>query len=257
MLALLFAAAGVRSAPAAVGSTDSIPGPPWFQENLVYYRSFDGAADPVVNTDGISQAEKGASEVIGDGSFGQGRLIHSLTLQGAVLSPHQPRTVSFWWALPKDLAIDGGFSLFGITGGGYIGAFCRGKGEWCALQRPAGVLQVQYFPGIQNVNGIYDFDLLSHLDLHARQWHHTAEVFRQGSSVQLYTDGKRVTEVNYSGRTLTEKDQLTTLSLGTEGGNGLLIDEIAILDRAIDGDLVADYYQGASRLREYHGNHGR
>ena len=239
--------------PLAAGAAAAVTplGPPWFAGNLVYYNSFDRVdVEPEILAAGLSATEKGPAEAVA-GAVRGGRHIHALEIHGSAVSPCRPLTISFWWALPKDLAIEGGFSLFSWTGGGYIGAFCHGKGEWCALRKPAGVLQVYYFPGIQNVNAIYDMDLCAHLDLHAGAWHHTAAVFRQALSVELYTDGKKVCEIPLSGRPLSEKDNLNTLTIGATGGDGLLVDEVALLDRAVDGEMIADYYRGVSQIREY------
>lgn len=171
-----------------------------------------------------------------------------LVLEGDALSPHRPLTISFWWALPRDLPIDGAFGLFQLTGRGFVAAFTRGKGEWCALQEPAGVLQVYDFPGIQDHNGIYDPKLSRSLDLRAGAWHHTAAVFRHASSVELYTDGVRVAEAATLGRELSEEDAIRSLSLG----GGVLLDEVLILDRAVDAEGIEDYRRGMLRLREYH-----
>jgi hypothetical protein len=170
-----------------------------------------------------------------------------LILRGEALSPHRPLTLSFWWALTYDLTLEGGYSLFSFNGKGLVALFSRGKGEWCALQRPAGVFQVYYFEGIQNVNGIYDFDLLAHHDLRAGVWHHAAVVFRRATTAQVYIDGKPVYEVAISGREWNAADGLGNLSLG----GGLDLDEVLILDRAVEGDMIGDYVRGLQRLREY------
>lgn len=240
----------VAAAPEGV----EVLGPPWFQECLAYHHAFETEpAQPDVNPAGLALVERGGLAVIPDGFIGHALHVQDwrapFTLKGPALSPHRPRTLSFWWALPHDLAIDGAYTLFYLRGRGFVAAFCRGKGEWCALQRPAGVFQVYDFPGIQNVNGIYDFDLLAHLDLRARVWHHTAVVFRRAATAQMYTDGQLVFEVTLSGRTFSEEDRLHQI----EFGGPLFLDEVALLDRAVDGDHIADYVRGMARLREYAG----
>ncbi len=210
-----------------------------------------------MNTEGIAVVDRGPVETTAEGFIGRGLYVkdgrHPFALRGPALSPHRPLTLSFWWALPYDLAIDGGYSLFSLNGKGMVAAFCRGKGEWCALQRPAGVFQVYYFNGIQNVNGIYDGDIRARLDLRKGVWHHTAVVFRRGCIAQMYTDGRMVFEVTTSGREFRPEDVLHDLSLG----GPLMVDELAILNRAVDGDLISDYFQGMARLREYCGPAGR
>ena len=237
---------------AAAAPAPAVLGPPWFEECLAYYNRFEGKpGEADVNTDGLALVDRGPLGTLDSGLFG--RALHvkdgraPFTLQGQALSPHRPLTLSFWWALPYDLAVDGGYTLFYLRGRGFVAAFSRGKGEWCALQRPAGVFQVYSFPGIQNVNGIYDFDLMAHLDLKAGVWHHTAVVFRRACMAQMYTDGKLVFDVTTSGREFSAEDGLNAIDFG----GPLYLDELAILNRAVDADLIGDYYRGVSQLRGY------
>jgi hypothetical protein len=236
--------------------------PPWLSPCVVYHSAFeDGSGQPDLEAAGLV-TDVGYRQGGGDpapegvqslehGFTGQGLEVRDwrapLVLRGEAVSPHHPLTLSFWWALPYDLAADGGYQLFSLNGAGMVALFCRGKGEWCALQRPAGVFQVYYFQGIQNINGIYDFDLLAHCDLRKGVWHHTAVVFRLASVVQVYTDGKLVTEATLSGREFSAADGLVSLSLG----GPLWLDEVMVLNRAVDGGMVADYVRGARRAREY------
>jgi hypothetical protein len=259
MRVLLLLLAALLFAPPQLTTRDSrltapfVRGPAWMQECLIYYNTFEGKPDgPDVNTEGITVGE--AAETAAGGLFRRclDTTAKPLVLKSAAFSAHRPLTLSFWWALPKDLPVDGGYSLFQFSGRGIVSAFTRGKGDWCALQRPAGVLQVYYFPGIQNVNGIYDYDLAAHLDLRAGVWHHTAVVLRQATNVQLYTDGKPVCEITLSGREFTKADALETLSLG----GGVLLDEVAVLNRAVASGMIADYYRGVARLREYYAPDG-
>ncbi len=236
--------------------------PPWLVDCVIYHNACDDRPEtPDVNIAPIGtvpgahrgQVEVTRGPIITTQSAFIGKSVHvqdwraPLMLRSPVLSPHRPLTLAFWWALPADLKLEGGYSLFELTGAGYIGLFCRGKGQWCALQRPAGVFQVYYFDGIQSVNGIYDYDILAHMDLRAGVWHHSAVVFRQATTAQVYTDGKPVFEVTIKGREFSEKDGLISLALG----GPLYLDEIMVLDRAIDGDMIADYVRGVARLREY------
>jgi hypothetical protein len=225
-----------------------VRGPSWVEGCLLDYWTFDSdegrsAARRLTVKDG-SAAETTPSGLIGRALDTREK---RLVLEGGTLSPHGPLTISFWWALNEDLPADGSFSLFQLGGKGIVSAFVRGKGEWCALREPAGVLQVYYFPGIQDVNDIYDPELSRHLDLRAGVWHHTAAVFRRGSTVEMYTDGRRVAEVATSGRGFRADDGLTTL----EVGGGVHLDEVLVLDRAIDAEQVADYHRGVRRLHEY------
>lgn len=249
MRALVALTVSMVVASASAGEREVI-GPPWFSESLVYHNDFEGDDfEPRVCTEGLEATVPTGDPVAG--MLGSGALVggeaNRLIVRGPGLSPHRPLTVSLWWALPEDLPIDGGFGLIDLTGSGYVGLFCRGKGEWCGLQRPAGVFQIYYFDGIQDVNGVYDLDLASSLELSAGVWHHTAVVFRRASSVSVYTDGEFTYEATTVGRAFLEEDGLMKL----EVPGALAVDDVAILDRAIDGALLSDYVRGVRRLREY------
>lgn len=236
---------------AALLATTLVPaqvrGPSWFIASLVYGRTFDTPAPAAEVCDSAITGGNGQL-ALAPGFLGQGAAAAgTLVLQGPPLSPHRPCTISFWWSLEKDLPIDGGFQLFSLNGKGFVSAFTSGKGEWCALQKPAGVLQVYYLQGIQNVNGIYDYDLARSLDLHGGVWHHCAVVFQQASVVELYTDGKLAYAIPLTGRSFAESDALVRLEIG----GAVRFDEVAVLNRAIDRDLLGEYLQGMWRLREY------
>ena len=72
-------------------------------------------------------------------------------------------------------------------------------------------------------------------------------VIRRATRVELYTDGRPVAEVDASGREFSAEDKVRTLDLG----GGIVIDELLVLDRAVDPHQVEDYYRGVKRLREY------
>lgn len=237
-------------------------GPPWLEPAVAYYHGFESPLEqPEANAAGLAvdpSARQGAhSETaaplapVDEGFLGKGLSIGGwqapLLLRGAALSPHRPLTLSFWWALEEDLPIDGGFELFALSGGGLVSHFVRGKGEWCALQRPTGVFQVYYFAGIQNVNNLYDPDLAAHLALTRGAWHHETVVFRRAQEIQVYTDGEPVCQVALTGREFAESDNLTTLTIG----GPVRLDELMVLDRAIEPDQVAEYHRGMRRIREY------
>jgi len=192
----------------------SARGPNWLGQGAIAYADFDDPEradlrDSHTDIEVIRVPERSAGQgLIGGCANTTGSTI---ALRSNRFSPHRPWTLSFWWALPRDLPIDGGFGMFSLTGKGYIGAFVRGKGEWCALQRPAGVLQVYYFGGIQNVNDIYDGDLAAHLALQGGAWHHTAAVFRMGAVVDMLTDGRRVARIATTGRPFAEGDAVRGL----------------------------------------------
>ncbi len=229
------------------GATD-VRGPAWLRDCLVYHHAGSAPDRPELCPASLTTSADATVTTDPEGLFGAGLWTPKpIVLRGDALSPDRPLTLSFWWRLRKDMPVDGGFDLFTFQGRGIVSAFVRGKGEWCALQRPTGVLQVYYFPGVQNVNDLYDGDLAAHLDLKAGVWHHTAVVIRRASCVQLYTDGRLVAEASTSGRDFAAADEVRTLSIG----GGVVVDEVLLLDRAIDADQVADYYRGVKRLREY------
>jgi len=224
--------------------------PPSFEDRLLYYNGFEGAEAEVR----AEQVEpKGKLEVAPDGFLGKGALTGKrgwLQLKSEHFSPHRPLTVSFWWALVEDHKVDGGFGLMHLSGGrGFVSHFSRGKGDWCALPRPAGILQVWAIPGIRNVNGIYDRDLMAHVDLRGGVWHHTALVFRGASLVEVYTDGQKAWETRLRGRPFEATDKLHDLAIGTRGGAPMLIDEVVILRRALLPDDIARY---VAALRQMH-----
>jgi len=255
VLLLLVALGG--SAKGQGGAEAIVHGPAWFGRCATYYSAFeDGLDAPEVNRAEALVVPQGEDEarpvVAADAGFiGQGLHIRDgqapFVLRSAAFSPHRPVTLSFWWAVPYDLVVDGGYSLFSLTGRGYIALFCRGKGEWCALERPAGVFQVYYFEDVRNINGIYDLDLLGHTDLRAGVWHHTAVVFRRASTIQVYTDGALSCEYTVMGGSFLEAHELVTLTLG----GPLYVDELAVLDRAIDPPMVAAYVLGTRQLQGY------
>jgi len=146
--------------------------------NVVYYNDFeknDGKAK--INQWNLKENIKQSN--INEGIFGKGYLSTSkwkdgIILEGKALSPHKPITISLWWALKENHKEGASFGIFCFHGKGMISCFVRGGGgdPWCALKKPAGILQVYYFGnGMENINGIYHFDIMSVLDLKSKKWH--------------------------------------------------------------------------------------
>jgi hypothetical protein len=220
---------------------------------LAYYNSFDspdGSAE--VNVTGLAEKARVATGPGGIvGWCARSEQQQGLALSGAALSPHRPLAASFWWALLDEPKLDSGFSLFHLSGGkGFVSHFAR-SGPWCGLERPAAVLQVYYLPGIANVNGIYDWDVLGHLDLRPGVWHHTALVFSAASLVELYTDGRKVWEVRLTGRSFAESDGLRELVLGgLHGGLRVALDEVMVLDRPLTAGEIGEYCTAMRQLGE-------
>jgi hypothetical protein len=227
--------------------------PPYFENRLIYYNGFS-------QPDGKPEIDKtGAQQVwpiktAAGGFLGKGLVItganQALHLRGDVFSPERPVAFSWWWALSQDLTIDGGFDLFLLQGRGIISQFSRGKGEWCALQKPAGVVQVYYFPDIGNVNGIYDFDYMAHLDLRKGVWHHGAMVITGGSLVEAYTDGNLVFSTRTRGRPFGPEDNLHDLVIGSGYGYPMMVDEVMAFNRAITGDEIKAYITATRQMRD-------
>jgi len=252
-LASLSAQDAASTAPAVTPSIASLTLPPSFEDRLLYYASFDGG-DAVPDFD-ETNAQVVISPSVGDAGFiGGGALPEKdrlLQLRGECFSPHKPLTVSFWWALGEDERIDGSFGLCQLAGDkGFVSHFSRGKGEWCALERPVGILQVYNIPGIQNVNGIYDGDLAAHYDLRAGVWHHTAVVFRGASLVEVYTDGELAWKTRNKGRPFSADDKLHDLTIGSRWGIQTAFDEVVILRRSLTPTEIRDYVAAIGQMRE-------
>lgn len=140
-----------------------------------------------------------------------------------------------------------GFGLFAVSGGRpLIANFVRGKGEWCALTAPTGVLQVYYFPGITDVSLLYERQFATRYALGSSQWHHTAVIVRMAREVELYTDGKLVATTTLKGRDFAATDRLQQVTLGP----GILVDEIALFTWALSAEQVAEYYTALTALHE-------
>jgi hypothetical protein len=246
-------APGLVTAPAYSNLTPYLGIPPYLEDRLIYYNSFDSPdGKPEIVTIAAKSTEGPRRGVSAPTRGVIGRCTDTaVRLRSSAFSPHRPLTISFWWALQEDAKVDGAFGLFHLANGrGFISHFSRGKGQWCALDRPAGVLQVYYLHGIQNVNGIYDRDWMAHIALKAGVWHHTALTFSAGSVVILYTDGIPVYAVHLRGRDFAETDALHDLSIGNRGGAPLWVDEVIILQRVLTPDEIAEYVRIVTSMRQ-------
>ncbi|MFC1715202.1 LamG-like jellyroll fold domain-containing protein [Candidatus Poribacteria bacterium] len=231
---------------------DHLSLPPTWENRTIYYQSFDlDDGSPDINTAGLKLTE--AMETDTNGIRGQCAMpgaAKTVGLSGEAISPHRPLAVSFWWALQEDAMKDSGFGLFHLTNGkGFISYFAR-SGPWCALDRPAGVLQVYYLAGIKNVNGIYDRDFIANAELKAGVWHHTALVFTAGSLVSLYLDGEKVFQIRTTGRLFHESDQLHEMILGNRGELPVVLDEVVILDRPLLDEEIAIYVKAVRQMNQ-------
>jgi len=134
-------------------TTPYISLPPSWENRVIYYQSFEQEN----NKAEINNSKLELSEMMDIKSGGiRGRCaipsgVKSIQLKGKALSPDKPLAVSFWWSIQKEADKDSGFRLFHLTNGkGFVSNFIR-SGHWCALEKPAGVLQVYYLQDIQNV----------------------------------------------------------------------------------------------------------
>lgn len=226
--------------------------PPFVEERLVYFHPFDAEA-PTLNRASVSAT--GRPVLVDEGFSGRCAAMaggRPFVLTGAALSPHRPLTVAFWWSLPDGLERNAGGQFLAITGrtGGYISVFVRG-GPWCALHDSAHVMQVYRFRGIQDHNGIFDRTLRQNVSLGRANWHLTVLTVANGAEIKLYLDGELAADHDLRGRALTEEDGLERLTLGPFAGpSGLYVDELMILDAALDGRQVRAMYDAVRSLKD-------
>lgn len=240
------------SASGGANTSDLLSLPPSWNNRVIYYQSFeqeDGAPD--INASGLEIMEMMKTDANGiRGHCAVPGNTGTILLNGEAFSPHKPLAVSFWWALQEDATKDSGFGLFHLTNGrGFISHFAR-SGPWCALDRPAGVLQVYYLPDIKNVNGIYDRDFMAHAELKVGSWHHTVLVFTAGSLISLYLDGNKVFQIRVTGRSFQESDQLHEMILGNRDKFPVSLDEIVILNRPLQDEEIATYYKAIRQMNQ-------
>jgi len=80
-------------------------------------------------------------------------------------------------------------------------------------------------------------------------WHHTAVVIMAVSLVSVYTDGRMVYQVRLKGRSFRESDRLYQLRLGSPHGLPVALDEVAIFNRPLLAEEIAEYVRA---LRQMH-----
>jgi len=225
--------------------------------NVVYYNDFE-KTDGKAKINQWNLKENLNPSHIDEGLFGKGYLSSSnwkdgVILEGKTLSPHNPITISLWWALKEDHKEGGSFGIFCFHGKGMISCFVKGGGEdnWCALKKPAGIFQVYYFGnGMENVNGIYHFDIMSALDLKSKKWHNTICKISNGTEIELYHDGKKFGKWTLT-RQLNENDEISKLSFGFEWGEEIYLDEIIIFDRILQQSEIEEYYNMVDGMRMF------
>jgi hypothetical protein len=271
VLALCLAVAGTAAATAHVPVLVAVPAtakqdaaitpglpaerclyiPPGWADRVVYYHSFDTALDrPEINA-------LGAKVALGDaaleaGLAGRGcrfavdrRNKRGLALAGLALPLNRPWTLSMWWRLEEPMKAESGFQLLSMHGKGFMSNFVAGKGSWCALKEPTFVAQVYNWPGLSNVNDIYEGPAW----VAPQVWHHTALVVSKGSSVRVFWDGALKADLSLRGRLLTSNDVIASAEFGPTGAAlPMTIDEVLILDVPLEADALRDYMTAVRQL---------
>lgn len=227
--------------------------PEYFKNSLIYYNNFDNGK---INPYGIKEKIK-KEHILEKGFAGKSYLSFAKWKDGVILisdklSPANSLTISVWWALKEKHKEGSSFQILGLRGEGYISVFTRGGGKdrWCALKKPAGVLQVYNFPGIRNINGIYKRNIGAVLNLDGKKWNNTVITFTAGTNIKLYQNGNLFAEYNLSGRDFEKKDKINFLSFGYEGMEEVYFDEILILNRVLSADEVKEYFNMIKGLKE-------
>jgi hypothetical protein len=231
--------------------------PEGWENAVIYYNDFE-SADGKAKTNPLGMEEflpPLSSGFIGKGCISQSR--KGFVLRSPFLSPHKLLTISIWWALKEEHKPGHIFVIFSLNGRGFISCFVRGGGgdTWCALTKPAAVFQVYYFPGVQNINGIYDFDVMKTMDLKGGVWHNTVVSFSCGREITLYQDGKKVGKWILT-RSLREEDRINSLSLAPYGEE-MYFDEILILRGVLDEEEAERYYRMMRGLKDFFSNCGQ
>jgi hypothetical protein len=226
--------------------------PPELESRTLFYHSFShGLKDPDVNPSGVTvrmpTAQVSPAGLTGPGLvFGEkGKKPAALSLVSPEFRPSRPLTISFWWRLDQPMQPETCFHLLTLQGGGIVSNFVRGKGGWCGLKQPTYVQQVYYFKNMNNHN-----QLGGRVWFEPGEWHHAAMVFRNANRVQVYWDGALRTDYAIRGRPFSAKEG-GTLDIGpTWLFHPMTIDEILVLDRALDGAEVQAYMTSVQRLSE-------
>jgi hypothetical protein len=226
--------------------------PPDLESRTLFYHSFahglqQADVNPVKATIQMPTAKVGPDGLTGPGlAFAErSKKPAALVLSSPEFRPCRPLTLSFWWRLDQPMKPETCFHLLTLRGGGIVSNFVRGKGGWCGLKQPTYVNQVYYFKGMNNHN-----QLGGRVWFEPGDWHHTAMVFRNANRVQVYWDGALRTDYAIRGRPFNAKEG-GTLEIGpTWLFHPMTIDEILVLDRALDGTEIQAYMTSVQRLSE-------
>jgi hypothetical protein len=223
--------------------------PPSWSEHVVFYHSFSrGTEEPEIPLHGVrvvnGQPGDRVAGLTGAG-FRPADGKPALTVQQMHWPLTKPITVSMWWRLDEPMQPETGFHLITLAANGYVSNFVRGKGTWCALQKPTFVIQSYNFPGISNVNGIGYGDAW----VTEKVWHHVAITISEGSRITVYWDGRPRSEFAVKGRLFGVEDVVQSIRWGPhQFGHAMTIDELIALDRALGAEQVADYVTAVRKL---------
>jgi hypothetical protein len=225
--------------------------PPSLAPRVVYYHSFDAAIDrPEINALGaqVSLADVTAAPGLAGRACrfaadrkGKG----GLALRGLAMPLHHPWTLSMWWRLDEPMKAESGFHLASMAGKGFMSNFVAGKGPWCALNGPTFVAQVYNWPGISNINDIYEGPAW----VEPGAWHHAALVVSKGSSVRVYWDAALKADLSLKGRLLAASDLAAYAEFGPRGqSHPMSVDEVMVLDVALEAEQLRDYMTAVRQL---------
>jgi hypothetical protein len=240
---------------AAAGATDGLP-PEW-REHVTLRQSFDTTSaepwapdiepgpEPVADKRLTDEGLRGRAYLAADG--------HSYRLAHEALSLHKPLTVSLWWTLDEKPGIDGAFSVMRVHGAkrAMVLVFSKGRGKWKALKHPVGAFQIINVPDVKNVSVLWSGDLLEAYDMMPGRWHHAALVVRSGGRVvELCIDGESQHRATLIGGRIKKSHKLHTWFFGSrfKGELPMRLDELVVLDRALDAESISAYYKGTRAL---------
>ncbi len=231
--------------------------PPAWDQLLLYYRNFDrGETGAVYRGEGIEEttADKQGPGLLEKGFVGRSALLgdpYEVVLKSSRLVPTKPYTVSFWWAMHRDAPVAGSIQWVALQadGNSKVHFYSRGKGKWCALTAPALVLQVVGLEKTKLFTAMAR-NCQRWFSLDEGDWHHTAMVFRNSRTVELYLDGTLWRKLTLTGVGFVETSKFDTLVFGPlyRGNQAIRVDEISVLDAALEPAQIADYYRAMKAL---------
>ena len=226
--------------------------PPDIESRVVFYHSFErGVKQPEID---LLRAKISCGKMeLADGFAGRGLKCSNrevaknpLRVHSQALSAHRPLTVMVWWRLDAPMQDATCYHLIRLGGRGYVAAFVRGKGKWCALTRPTFVFQVYNFAGIANRNNPWT----GHAWVEPGTWHHVALTVATASDIRVYWDGRQRIRHGIKGRSF-RKGDTSSLDLGASWlFHPTTIDEVVVLDRVLDERDVRSYVEVTRRLAE-------